>query len=62
MIKRFSWLAIGRALCEGLRAIGGPVLPLPETAETHPPLTAADVAEFVRQLEAGLIDASDFAR
>ena len=63
MIHRFSWLAIGRALCAGLRAIAGPVMPLPATVEADlAPLTAADVEEFVRKLDDGVIDASDFTR
>ena len=61
MLHRFSWFAIGRALCAGLRAIAGPVLPLP-VAAPESPLTDAEVDEFVAKLDAGLIDASDFAR
>lgn len=61
MFSRFSWLAVGRTLCAGLRAIAGPVMPVEAAIAVHPaPLTAEDVEEFVRKLDAGLIDASHF--
>ena len=65
MIHRLNWLALGRALCAGLRAIAGPTLPLPAAdspEQSDAARMAAEIEDFVRKLDAGLIDASDFAR
>lgn len=61
MLHRFSWPALARAVWGGLRYIAGPKLPLPVAAEPEP-LTHADIDEFARKLDDGVIDASDFAR
>jgi hypothetical protein len=65
VIHRLSWLAVGRAMWAGLRAIAGPTLPLPVTGDPYQSdaeRMATEIDEFVRNLDAGLIDASDFER
>ena len=65
MFHRLSWLAIGRVLCAGLRAIAGPTLPLAPPVPLAPAFDsecmAAEIEAFVIALDADLIGAEDFA-